>query len=266
MNLLRVTIFALTAVGISGCKVAQPEDIRGQDSPVLIARGRLSWVLLPEKSGTEPSTGENDGVIRPERGSWARPAAASAPGPHATLALDASFRTTSGSSKQQLQGGEFLEHDGERFDGPGRLEAGYDLYSGTLGVRGGIAWPIGFRLEGVGGFGVEHLDLRVRAVRGFGIFDAHEDSTAFGVFIGVSPAWQVLSWLEVYGEAATFQGFAEEGHPNSSTLEAGLGFIVLPHVTVKTGWGGWFYKRQGLSDSDVRLNLSGPVVGLEVSF
>jgi hypothetical protein len=166
-----------------------------------------------------------------------------------------------GETDQSVDAGEDVDFAGTQFFGPADVDSDYDLT--TMRARVSVGPDINiFRFEGITGLGANHFDLRVSS----GALEDHDHTTSLGFLLGLRGAVQPTPWSEFYITVEEFLGGGSGNPVEVSMVE--LGVTLTPPglgAGLVIGWRRWRYLEER-SGSDVNLELSGFMVGVEMRF
>ncbi|HET6202244.1 MAG TPA: hypothetical protein VFI25_05510 [Planctomycetota bacterium] len=229
------------SVGCSG-----PEDIEGRDRSALFQDLRAVWTM------------RGAGEERAESREGREPA----PRSRGLLALELDLVHGKGDTDQDLGLGDRIEIGGTDFFGPANVRADSDFFTGSLAVRGGAQLAPEFAIEGLGGIAWYRLDLRVS---GAGTREA-ETFDSVGPLLGAQFTYEPLRPIALHARGTAGLGL---GSDVAEVLAGELGLAVpaARRARIFGGWRWWSYElNAGGGDSDVRLDLSGPTIGVELRF
>lgn len=209
-------------------------DIEGEDENVVFPLARASWELIPNTRGEEMEAVEG------------------------TLTLDLEAAYTEADFNQNLSSGRSINFDHVEFPGPSRVAGDADLITASASVRGGMMILEQLRLEGILGVGLSHMDLELES----GATRERDINTAVGPLFGARFTWQPLTAAGLYAQGTVLAGVE---HTSVAVGEVGIVLTPIRPVSIVGGWR-WLGYREDRSRSDVDLDLSGPIVGLQVTF
>lgn len=277
-----VILLVVSASGLVGC--AAPTNLEGTDALVFQPAARLTWQVSPRDDEGESGRGDGDGGSLAAGGDLRANGAAErradsvssfdggrapsrAPGVESggTLAVDADFSFAQADLSQTLDAPDRIKVGDTSLNGPGRISTELRLYAGSIAARGGWRDASGFRLEGFGGLGANVIDLEVER-RQDGA-KAHDERIYAGPLLGARVGWDAPAevGLGVYSQAQILLGIGDEAVAANSALELGLSWMPPWHVGLFAAWR-WLFLRDDGGESDLRIDLSGPVAGIQVAF
>jgi hypothetical protein len=240
--LLRSTLVAL---GATSPACVEPDDLQGRDRSTFFQGLRAVW---DQRSEGVESPSSREGPRTPARS-------------RGILAFELDVAHAKGDTDQDLDLDDEIEIGGTTFTGPGDLEADSDVTFTTLSFRGGRRGPQ-VALEGLGGIAWHRVDLEVHSggVREREVFDS------VGPMLGAQITYEPLEPLALHARGTSAVSLGQ-GIATVLTGELGLALAATRRVRFFGAWRWWGYEfdPEG-GDSDVRLKLSGPAVGLEVRF
>ncbi len=166
-----------------------------------------------------------------------------------------------GESDQSVDAGDDVDFAGTQFFGPAEVDSEYDLTAVRARVTMGSDIGI-FRFEGITGLGANHFDLRVSS----GALEDDDHTTSLGFLLGLRGAVQPTPWSEFYVTVEEFLGGGSGDPVEVSMVEVGMTFSPPGlGAGLVLGWRRWRYIEER-SGSDVNLELSGLMVGMELRF
>jgi hypothetical protein len=242
---VRRIAWALLLASPAGCR-SSAEDIEGRDNRVFWPDFRAAWYFRGE--GLEPA-GEGETETGPRRSPR-----------HVALELDLSQGNAE--TDQQIDAGDEIRLGNATIVGPARVKADSDLFAGSLAFRGGARVAPDVVLEGLAGLAWYRLDLEVSSG---GISDS-ERFDSIGPLLGAQVTYEPLDRIALHARGTVVGGVGPDA-AEATNGEAGVAFRFTRGARIFGGWRWRNLKIEGKgSDSDVRLELSGPTVGLEVRF
>jgi hypothetical protein len=219
----------------AGCQI--PVDFEGRDQGVFFPAFRATVQL-------EPS--------RQEQGEQ--------PAKSGTLYLDLDVSGGSGRDSQTIAGTEFIRFDGTDFSGPATVTGDWGLILGAVSARAG--WEIRkARIQGFVGLGLAHLDMEM-SVPGN---RAHDTSTSLGPYFGARAEYDALRWLSIYGQVSGMLGWGNGGPVDLAGFDIGVLGRPADRVGIFAAYRFWGY-REDRSPSAIDLEMSGPVLGIQLDF
>ena len=237
---------------LGGCSNTDP--IEGEDNTVLFPSIRVDWQLQPLE---EPGVGDGD-LTAPttEIGPQVRR-------PHGySMAMEYEGGFGYGESSQVLGPSDKVRLDDARVVGGGRLKHEYFVHQNSALFRVG-GWMGGLvAVEGIIGIGINTVSMRIKRGR------ASESDTDSGLGpvlggrITVRPHWR----FRIYGQITRTSFITEESYGSMFGYEIGGRFDAIPGLGVFGGWRLWNYWANREHESDYFLELSGPILGLAVTF
>jgi hypothetical protein len=234
---------------LHGCQ--GPVDIKGEDRNVFLPTGRVSVDFLRGYDGSlaDIFAGEASAPADQAAGSE-KPKPVFRP----SLGIDLDYTHGKGSSSQELEAGQYIDF-GRRYFGPGEVRHEYTLDTGSLCARGG-GWVAGIvGVEGILGVNVSRLALEVKTPT----WRERDDYREVGGLLGGQVSVRPLAWLRFNARAATVI-------PEPLDMaELNAEFSPLPGLGLLAGWQWWYYDK-ARDGSDIDLAISGPMVGLHLSF
>ena len=247
MRTLQLLTLVFLGPVLCGCYLVRRDDIEVRDGEVFFPSGRLSLELDHLVRGPVPS---DDGEARRES---VLP----------TLSVDLEVGHAGGDSLQTLGPTESIRFDGEVVDGPAGLRSDFELCSGHVGARGGLEIAEQLRLEILLTGSAGSLDLLIQEAG----TRLHERLLAGGPGIGVRGEWHPREEFNVYVQA--MEHFLLLGRQSDTaslgTIDVGVGIRPIEHVRLFGGWR-WLNYENEKNSSDIELELSGPVVGVQLEF
>jgi len=178
-------------------------------------------------------------------------------------AFELGVAQTRGRGTQFIPAGESSSLGSETFYGPREIssETRATIVEAAARMRN---FPpegrVGFEL--LGGLGYASYDFAVAA----GNRRVADGTSALGVVYGVGVIWRVLPSTSVQGRFSVFSsvGVAEES--GAERWEIALAQAIGHHLALRGGYSSWDVKSTRTGFSDVRARLSGPALGVELSF
>ncbi len=254
--LLRLTL-CLLPVCLAGGLAATTEDVEGEDHEAVFPSFRLEWRILPRE---EPPTVQEAAGEDTSNGS-------ETPAVGALFSWEiVDFAFGCGDSSQTLGAGEYIYFEDFMITGPASVTTEYDLSWGATSVRGGASFYDLVDVEGILGVGYQYLGVELSS----GTIEDGDTHWSVGPVTGARLAVRPMKWLTLYGDGRVLAGL---GPTVGSGLYAEGGVSIHPTENVGIS-AGWRYWRAGLdrggllggSASDADVKLSGPALGLRISF
>ncbi|MHC4472761.1 MAG: hypothetical protein ACYTDY_00105 [Planctomycetota bacterium] len=241
---MRATVLVITFVSLLGCRTQVEIEDRGIAFPTLLASYRVAPREKPPR--------QSDEVAEEPR----RPAE-----PEVYWSVEARYSRASGESSQSLNRADDVEFDREEFDGPGRLEADYTLEVVSVVLAVDRPLDLGFRLFGSGGIEVERLDLdlEMNGLR------ASDTLVSAGPGIAGGLEFRPIRWFGVRVQGRSVTAVGDGSFVSHYGLEVGAAIRPIEGVSVFGGWRWWAYAYTR-RDSDILLDLSGPILGVSLGF
>ena len=178
-------------------------------------------------------------------------------------AFELGVAQTRGRGTQFIPAGESSSLGAETFYGPREIssETRATIVEAAARIRN---FPpegnVGFEL--LGGLGYASYDFAVAS----GNRRVADATSALGVVGGVGVIWRVLPSTSLHGRFSVFSsaGVAEES--GVERWEVALAQAIGRHLSLRAGYASWDVKSTRTGFSDVRARLSGPALGVELSF
>jgi len=250
--LLTAVLFAAPWSG--ACEAVPRTSIEGEDDGVLFPTGRVSWQFSSSRSASPP--GEDA-------------AAAPVTSPTRTLAeLDLSYG--SGGFTQAIQEGEVVQVGSLPFAGVDEVDVDAQLWIADLAGRLERRWENGLGLGGRLGVRYSDLDLGLSA----GALRDSTDLSSLGLLVGGELSFEPAETLRLFLAGNASWGVELSGVASGyeelviSSLDLGLAWRVHESAQLVGAWRRLDYQADSVDDylSDLELTLSGPMLGLWVSF
>jgi hypothetical protein len=190
-------------------------------------------------------------------------------------ALEAGIAGAKGEDKQQLAGSQPpVIFGSQRFNGPAELTHEFGFYLADLSyryrhmfaVRRGRIGP-----EVMVGVAKAHLDLTVSS----GMQSAREAIAKSGFLVGAGGMWNFLPAASLHGRFSRFIGEEERSEQieRASRGDIHLVYALGSHAALRAGWAWWDVRARTnpnsfspTNRSVIRLEFSGPVLGLDLMF
>jgi|GEM_PF-3428228 len=234
---------ALVAVG---CGVP-PKDINLGDKGVFFPSLRIT-TAEPLSLASKETPADPESMRKPER----------------TFSIELDLSGGSGDDSQSLQSGESIRFEGTTFSGPGTVDGEFDLVAGSLALRVDMPRSESARAAFLVGLGFTELDLEL-SQNGT---KERDTSSALGLMLGVLAEIQFSSRTSFQGRFTLMLGKTggdEDDGVVLTQLEAGLLWAIAGGVSVFGGFRHWSYE-QNRTGSDVDIEMSGPVLGVQIGF
>ena len=274
---------------VCGCSVSN--DFVGKDESVFFPAGRVTFHHAPDTGSTlrglhyhgRPAVQEPDIYLERDsvEGDYVEgPAPVAAPVEHGhgdgfgyeasahyyiegSSAIDLSFNYGHADIADPLAAGESVRVGDTFVSGPGRIGAEIDFYTGSVVERGGFWIHRIVAIEGIVGLGVTYVDFDLtRSGAGGG-----NDTWSVGPLGGAQLTVRPLDWLSFYARGTYYGGLADSSADfvELGTGELGFELMPLPGLSIFAGWHWEDYDEERRRESDLELELSGPVVGLHLT-
>src|SRR5437667_10903787 len=177
------------------------------------------------------------------------------------LELGASY--ASGKSQQSLSAGQRIDMGDQSFSGPRETtnEVKAAMLDGALRQRFfGASQRVGFEVL----LGLAYSQL-VFAVSSAGRRGANTDGS-LGVLFGAGVLWRVQPGTSAQARLSFFRAGGFFGETEVNRVELALVQAVGRHAALRAGWSSWAIDASHLVGSEVSARLSGPMLGLDLSF
>lgn len=236
---LRLTLLLLPLLLASGC-VSNVINVKGEDGGAAIHTAQISFPI-----GNDSDIDETPEISFP---------------PTERIKLRSS--RVSGDFSQNIPSGKIVDFEDYTFSGPDRLNGSSTIDFSSLSIG---ADSISKALRASFYFGVSYveMDLKLDGAAQY----AHTSDSYLGSYLDVGLYWQANPQL--YAGAQITQMLHLSGSTMSSLLETDLcaNYQFTPNVAVMAGYRWWEYE-YGIDeyDSGIKLNLSGPFLGLDLRF
>jgi hypothetical protein len=235
VRVVRIGVLLLAVLAVAGCQF--PVDYEGTDSGVFFPAFKASFQVQP--------TRREQGDKPPESGA---------------LFIDVDVSGGRGSDSQQISGSEFIGFNGTNFSGPTTVTGEWDLILGSVAARSG--WELDkARIQGLLGLGLSHLDMEMSN----SVSRESDTSTSLGPHFGARAEFDAAKWLSIYGQVAGMFGWGSGAMMNLSAFDVGVVGRPSNRMGIFAGYRFWGY-REERSPSAIDLEMSGPVLGLQLDF
>ncbi len=237
---------------LSACVTFSVPDTEGDDRGALLPTARVTIQVFPRDRENSITSLLSRRQARSERGQdptestgfEKRPKSARAV--RGTLSVDFEYSYGKGDFGTQLGGGP--------------ADAEFSMHNFTPSARGGMLLYERLRLEGLLGLHFHFAELDLEPLSGA----PRDENIQFGILpmLGAKVTLDVSRHLDLHGQATL--GFGTNVFSffmKLSSVEAGAVIELVPGVSVIGGWRWW-----ELETDDVDIDLSGPVVGLLLTF
>ena len=177
------------------------------------------------------------------------------------LELGASY--ASGKGQQSLSAGQRIDMGDQSFSGPRETtnEVKAAMFEGALRQRFfGASQRVGFEVL----LGLAYSQL-VFAVSSAGRRGANTDGS-LGVLVGAGVLWRVQPGTSAQARLSFFRAGGFFGETEVNRVELALVQAVGRHAALRAGWSSWAIDASHLVGSEVSARLSGPMLGLDLSF
>lgn len=235
--------------GAGACQTADPVD--AEDSFVVFPTAEVSWQI-------RPAGGRRLGS--PEAEEWE--ADVGVPKRAFSLALDLDLAFGRASTDQDLDASDRVNLDSTDFLGPGKLDVDYDIYLWTFAARiGGWAGEV-VAFEGIAGLSLTDLEMKLS----MGPLDESDTDVNFGPVVGGRITFRAVDWFDIFLQlrASSFWGGGTAGTYSDTRL--GIVAEPVPGLGFTAGWRFIVYRSDRVADSDYRLDLGGPTLGVRLRF
>jgi hypothetical protein len=165
---------------------------------------------------------------------------------------------------QYLQGGEEIDFKDFSISGPAPVAAESELFQFSISSRGGVWYRDKVAVEPLVGLGWSYNRLQVQS----GIQQGRDYSWSIGPLGGMQIRVYPIQWLGLYAMGTIYGGFGEGDSDFISIGRGEIGLILNPvaGISFLGGWRWLSYREERHSGSDVDLDLSGPLLGLQLVF
>ena len=183
------------------------------------------------------------------------------PQPGGALELGVSY--ASGKSQQSLSAGQRIDMGDQSFSGPRETtnEVKAAMLDGALRQRFfGASQRVGFEVL----LGLAYSQL-VFAVSSADRRGANTDGS-LGVLFGAGVLWRVQPGTSAQARLSFFRAGGFFGETEVNRVELALVQAVGRHAALRAGWSFWAIDASHLLGSEVSARLSGPTLGLDLSF
>jgi hypothetical protein len=175
-----------------------------------------------------------------------------------------------GDASGDIDSNDVFEMDGENLIfGPADVEIDYSLGMASAAIAGSLFLPTGWVLTGFAGIAYTRMELEIDAP-GQSI---DETILGFGPVVGARASWWPSRTHGLYAQASTRAVFPEEfDSVTVDQLELGLEIAPSPGISLFGGWRWLAYQGEDQhwhhddDETELDLELSGPVLGLSLSF
>lgn len=163
-----------------------------------------------------------------------------------------------GKSSQQIAAADYIRLDRTDFFGPDSVDHKFDISTLSAAIKWGFWIKEIVGIEWLGGVGLTNMNLEIASAGQTVDEDFHHRSLFAGLQVSVKP----LSYLGLYGRssAAFYNNF------DLSSVELGVSLSPVSNFSIFGGWRWWEYTYDRGYDSSIRLEISGPMAGLLISF
>jgi hypothetical protein len=249
-SVFAILSFAAALASAPACRVWTQKDVEVEDGSVLFPVVRAVWNIDPKLGEVESARG--DATAQRQGVDLDRAM---------QIAVELDVSKGSGESTQNLSGSEMISFDGVSLFGPTSVDVDFDVTFATAAAR--FRWPVvpTVSIDGLLGVGLDRLDIKLRD-NGQSVRDT---TTTMGPLVGARVNWQPIDLLGAYGKVFGYVGVV--GDEVVSHLGAEVALTVSPfrQIEIFGGWRVWSYE-EDRAGSDVELEMSGPIVGLQVEF
>jgi hypothetical protein len=226
--------------------------------PLAVAVAFLWW-SGPGCVSNVPVHGEDRNVFFPDlRATWSLDDPAPADEAVFRSFIDADVTYGRGNSQQTLFSGQTLELESVVYTGPGTVDAEYGLLLGSVSWRGGLHFPGGTRFESILGLGFSALEIELSD-------GTQRDQDSFfevGPIMGLALG-QEVERLTLECSLEIQFGIPDEGTGVTVTVfELGGDYAISKPIRLGVAWRWIDYETEQSVDSNVELELSGPVLTL----
>jgi hypothetical protein len=182
------------------------------------------------------------------------------------ITVDGEVAYQAAADRQNVAAGRQVSLDGTTIAGPTNIRSRARLIDTTANARTGFSVADLFRLEALGGFEILATET---ALSGAGL-QTTDRRTFGGVFAGVRAGLRPHEMIEFYGLGSL--GFLASAKGDGASLrvtklEVGARIMPVEYLGLFAGyrWSDYWQDRDH-DESDVDLELYGPVLGLELRF
>lgn len=252
LRISRIPLLLLgLAIGGGACSTADPVEV--EEDFMVFPTGRVTWQIRPIDRSTLVDTLARD------------PAALEVtdeiPGA-LSLALDLDFALAAGDATQDLDASDVINLDSQDFLGPGRLKIDYDLRLWTFTFRAG-GWVQGLMgFEGIVGVSVTDLEMDLE----MGSLQESDGDRGVGPLLGARVTYRPVPFLDIYGQFVETAFVGKEVAGSYTNPQFGVVIEPVPGLGIVGGWRFLVYRSDRSGDSDYRIDLSGPHLGVHLRF
>lgn len=171
--------------------------------------------------------------------------------------VDVDVSRSEGDFDQTLAAGESVELDDTLFTGPATVAFDVELVRAAALLRAGLRER---RLDLGASIGLAFIDLDLEGSSG-AQRDEREDAL-WALALGLELGWRALDELRLYARAGS------DASPDEARLdqfELGAEWELARTVALSLGWREWDFELEEVSESDLDIELSGPVLTLRFS-